>query len=398
MTVRILDSNDESPEFTDASYSFFVVENRSPGTEVGTVTARDADSPPFDQFLYHLQSISSSSSSSPSSSSGSTTPEAFSVDPTSGLIVTTTELDRERQPLHRFLAVARDNATQYHRHLLSGTTTVTVHVLDVNDNEPVFVFPTNRNGTVVIGEPVRRGQTVSTVVCRDPDLGQYSDVHFAITRGNSHGLFRIDPKTGVITATDEIHTLSADSNRSFTLTLMASDRGEVPQRSFANLNLVIARADARQRRGLPFGTVTLNERNLPAVVAICVTSGVVVALLLAAILVVGCRTRTAESDEDSESCNPDRAIQVVRAEGVLMPGLTDSPGSKSNAMLITSSSSPSSSAVPGYVGSAHPPLGVTVNGVRGGTGTRNEKNKGAKAIQILLQSNGKTKCQTAPST
>lgn len=44
VTVELLDANDNPPVFTPSAFTFSVLENQSPPTIVGNVTARDADS------------------------------------------------------------------------------------------------------------------------------------------------------------------------------------------------------------------------------------------------------------------------------------------------------------------------------------------------------------------
>jgi hypothetical protein len=54
-------------------------------------------------------------------------------------VKTNRPLDREKQDLYLMAIVAKDGGTPS----LSSTTTVTIHLEDVNDNVPFFVFPSN---------------------------------------------------------------------------------------------------------------------------------------------------------------------------------------------------------------------------------------------------------------
>ena len=56
------------------------------------------------------------------------------MDSSSGLIRTTQTLNREMRASYQFLVVARDRGTQSR----SGTATVIMQVMDVNDQPPVF--------------------------------------------------------------------------------------------------------------------------------------------------------------------------------------------------------------------------------------------------------------------
>lgn len=61
--------------------------------------------------------------------------EFFSIDDVSGLIRTRKQLDRETRGSYEFLVVARDRGTQSR----SGTASVRVQVMDLNDQPPVFL-------------------------------------------------------------------------------------------------------------------------------------------------------------------------------------------------------------------------------------------------------------------
>jgi len=53
--ISVVNENDCSPQFTESTFSFGVFEDLSSSTDVGTVSAFDADAPPFNDFYYLLQ-------------------------------------------------------------------------------------------------------------------------------------------------------------------------------------------------------------------------------------------------------------------------------------------------------------------------------------------------------
>ena len=55
----------------------------------------------------------------------------------SSQVKTSRPLDREKNDIHYFTVVARDGGDPP----LSTTTTLTIHIDDVNDNTPYFVYP-----------------------------------------------------------------------------------------------------------------------------------------------------------------------------------------------------------------------------------------------------------------
>ena len=63
---------------------------------------------------------------------------------------------------------------------------ITVNVLDVNDNKPVFQ-PAKSSGSVSIREDSGLGTTVATVQATDKDAGQNGSVSYGISAGNDQG-------------------------------------------------------------------------------------------------------------------------------------------------------------------------------------------------------------------
>ena len=71
-------------------------------------------------------------------------------------------LDREKMDIYYFTVVARDGGSP----ALSSTTTVTIHVDDVNDNTPFFVYPTEvRQGSYMSLLDGSKGSFRDRVVC-----------------------------------------------------------------------------------------------------------------------------------------------------------------------------------------------------------------------------------------
>ncbi|ESO10692.1 hypothetical protein HELRODRAFT_72088 [Helobdella robusta] len=124
--IKINDVNDEAPTFTASSYHFVVQENNQAGTEVGIVTAIDADSYPNNNFLYELMDEEEDRSKKPI---------FFSVNVRNGQILATATFDRESVSEYRFKVRAIDSGNA----MLSGTTEVIVKISDANDNKPKII-------------------------------------------------------------------------------------------------------------------------------------------------------------------------------------------------------------------------------------------------------------------
>ena len=188
--VHIDDVNDERPQFSQASYSFGVLENQPPGTEIGIVHAADRDLSPFNQFQFSIVQ-------SPSYSN------KFSIDTDTGKIITTVSLDRETRTYYTLIVAARDKEILP----MSSTATVTVHVGDVNDNPPVFHFPVSGNNTVQVSNTAPRGFAITKLVTHDADIGNNANITYDIVEGNEEKLFDIDHNLGVVLASGDYSSI-----------------------------------------------------------------------------------------------------------------------------------------------------------------------------------------------
>lgn len=114
----------------------------------------------------------------------------FSIDEHTGVISLERPLDREAQSLYELKARASDQGSPR----LFSFCRVTVSILDINDNPPVFEhreYTANLSEDVVVGTQVLRVQAVS----RDADTN--GEISYSIISGNEHGMFNVDPRTGM---------------------------------------------------------------------------------------------------------------------------------------------------------------------------------------------------------
>lgn len=114
----------------------------------------------------------------------------FSIDASSGIIILEQPLDREQQPSYNISVQATDQSPG---RALSSLTTVTITVLDINDNPPVFE---RRDYLVTVPEDTSPGTQVLTVFATSKDIGTNAEITYLIRSGNEQGKFRINPRTG----------------------------------------------------------------------------------------------------------------------------------------------------------------------------------------------------------
>jgi len=215
LVVNVVDVDDERPQFLSASYSFRVAENQPSETEVGRLLAVDADSPWNGKFYFRLRATHDAD----------VVETLFQIDQLSGAIVTARTLDREHRASHVLVAEVLeveynddddDDDEALRRYStsslaaaagrLNSTATVTIHVLDVNDNHPIFVNPKpemlsetgSSESVLTVSNMARRDSVVATLTAVDKDEAENALVTYSIVAGNQLRLFRIDAETGNI--------------------------------------------------------------------------------------------------------------------------------------------------------------------------------------------------------
>ncbi|VDD75564.1 unnamed protein product [Mesocestoides corti] len=122
VTVIITDVNDISPAFSSQNLTLEVKENSAIGTVVYTVEAHDGDTGKNGQISY---AISTKQKDLP-----------FRIDLNTGYLIVNGSLDREQKEEYRFSVEAFDYGTPAR----SSTLSVTIRVLDENDNAPTILL------------------------------------------------------------------------------------------------------------------------------------------------------------------------------------------------------------------------------------------------------------------
>ncbi|XP_036399405.1 cadherin-8 [Megalops cyprinoides] len=212
-TIKVQDINDNAPEFTNGPYHATVPEMSQVGTSVTKVTATDADDPVYGNSAKLVYSILEGQ-------------PYFSIDPDTAVIkVALHEMDREMREEYLVVIQAKDMGG--HMGGLSGTTTVTVTLTDVNDNPPKFsksLYEFTVPEDLAIGKPGGR------VKANDRDLGENARSTYSIIDGNERDFFEIttDPQTqeGILRLKKP---LDFETRKSYTLKVEATNVRFDPQ-------------------------------------------------------------------------------------------------------------------------------------------------------------------------
>ncbi|XP_063318724.1 cadherin-7-like isoform X2 [Pelmatolapia mariae] len=206
--IKVQDINDNEPKFLDGPYVARVAERSPVGTSVVTVVATDADDPTYGNSAHLVYSILQGQ-------------PYFSVEPKSGVVRTALpDMDRELRDHYLLVIQAKDMIGQMGG--LSGTTTVTVMLTDVNDNPPRFP---HKSYQFSVPESTLVSAMVAKIKALDADAGPNAEMDYRILDGDGLGTFRMltDPHTqeGLVIL---IKTLDFETKTSYTLRVEASNR------------------------------------------------------------------------------------------------------------------------------------------------------------------------------
>ncbi|XP_027864309.1 protocadherin gamma-A5-like isoform X37 [Xiphophorus couchianus] len=189
ITVEITDINDNVPSFATTTKRFEISESAFIGSKFVLEKALDADIGVNGLQSYLLEPTTNFALKLESQADGSKKVEMILQKP----------LDREKEREISLLLTAVDGGEPR----MSGTMQITVNVLDINDNAPVFTKSVYKT-TLVENSP--RGTSVIAVRASDKDEGLNGQVSYTITNSKQRlsELFQIDRKSGEVILTGEI--------------------------------------------------------------------------------------------------------------------------------------------------------------------------------------------------
>ncbi|XP_072223127.1 cadherin EGF LAG seven-pass G-type receptor 3 [Leuresthes tenuis] len=200
VSVQVTDVNDNPPIFVSTPFQASVLESAPVGSSILHIQAIDTDSGDNARLEYRL------------TGTGSDTP--FVINSATGWVTVSSILDRESVEHYFFGVEARD----YGMPPLSATASVTITVMDVNDNRPEFL---QKEYYARLNEDAAVGTSVVTVTAVDRDVN--SAVTYQITGGNTRNRFAITTAGGSGLLSLAL-PLDYKQERRYVLTVTASDR------------------------------------------------------------------------------------------------------------------------------------------------------------------------------
>ncbi|XP_077066941.1 cadherin EGF LAG seven-pass G-type receptor 1 [Siphateles boraxobius] len=199
VVIQVVDVNDNAPMFVSTPFQASVLENVPVGYSVMHIQAIDADSGDNAHLEYKLTDTSPGF--------------PFTINNNTGWITVNAELDRETTEFYSFGVEARDCGVP----TMSSSASVSVTILDVNDNVPTF---THHLYNLKVNEDAAVGTSVLSITAVDRDVN--SVVTYQISSGNTRNRFAITSQSGGGLITLAL-PLDYKQERQYLLTITASD-------------------------------------------------------------------------------------------------------------------------------------------------------------------------------
>ncbi|XP_043223379.1 protein dachsous-like [Amphibalanus amphitrite] len=209
--IHVVDENDQTPVFSETSYSGTLLELTGPGQEVLQVSASDADLDDNARITYSLLTPTTD----------------FYVEPATGRLFTnaTVRFDADR-PTRQLVIGARDGG----RPALTAAAAVRLRIEDINNHAPEFGRSLYKAS---IGEDAVPGVVILTVSADDVDQSRHNrNIDYSFASGNDDGVFQITSNTGEIIL---LRPLDRERRAQYVLEAAASDRGTPARNSTAQV-------------------------------------------------------------------------------------------------------------------------------------------------------------------
>nr|XP_049604769.1 protocadherin alpha-8 isoform X24 [Syngnathus scovelli] len=283
ISVRISDVNDNAPHFSEPLINVYIRENTSPGAVIYKVTALDDDVDQNGHVTYSFL---------PSTTHSVPVTTMININSESGDIVSLQSFDYEKIKTFQFKVQATDSGVPP----LSSNVTVSVFILDENDNSPSILAPYSEHGSVnseSIPYSAEAGYFVAKIRAVDADSGYNAllSYHLSEPKGNNN-LFRIGTSTG------EIRTkrrMSDNDLKSHPLVVSVCDNGEASLSATVSLDVVVLESTAdihhTQFRHVPIKEESFSDLHLYLLIAIVAVS-LVFLLSLVTLVAFKCHRQT----------------------------------------------------------------------------------------------------------
>ena len=197
--ITILDVNDNPPIFTQASYTIDVPEETVAWNY--TIVVNDPDDGRNGDITLTLDYDG----------------PFFTID-NDGVLSLSSPLDHEDKDSYQFTVFAEDMGDDP----MSSSVTVTINVVDINDNSPVLTL-VDTDQPILVEDDSLSGTVIALFTATDADKGRNAEVSFSIAEESVP--FTINADSGVVTLQD---TLDVTTQTEYLITVVVTDSGEPP--------------------------------------------------------------------------------------------------------------------------------------------------------------------------
>ncbi|ELW54099.1 Protocadherin gamma-A2 [Tupaia chinensis] len=226
--LQVADINDNPPAFSRKSYSAYVPENNPRGASIFSVMAHDPDSGNNAHVTYSLAD---------DTLQGAPLSSYISINSDTGVLYALRSFDYEQFQDLQLWVMAQDSGTPP----LSSNVSLSLFVLDQNDNAPEILYPTfptdGSTGVELAPRSAEPGYLVTKVVAVDKDSGQNAWLSYRLLKASEPGLFTVGLHTG------EVRTARALLDRDAlkqNLVMVVQDHGQPPLSATVTLTVAIA--------------------------------------------------------------------------------------------------------------------------------------------------------------
>ena len=330
LTVLISDVNDNVPRFEHTPYTFYVTENNVPGESVFSVSAFDRDMNENAIVTYQICRDCGEDNKYTS---------FLNINSENGNVFALKSFDFETMKMFQFQVIATDSGTPS----LSSNVTVTVFILDQNDNIPIIMSPISANGSAEAVEEISRnvnaGHLAAKVRAYDADVGYNGWLLFSLQEITDHTLFGLDRYTGQIRT---LRSFTETDEAEHKLVILVKDNGNVSLSATAIVKITVVEPKEAFASSDVKSTAT-NDGESNVTFYLIITLGSVSVLFLISISVLVAMQCSKPNDSSS------KYMQDTNYDGTLCHSIQYRSGDK-RYMLVGPRMSIGSTIVPGSNG------------------------------------------------
>uniref|UniRef100_A0A8C6CSI5 Protocadherin gamma subfamily A, 4 n=1 Tax=Moschus moschiferus TaxID=68415 RepID=A0A8C6CSI5_MOSMO len=228
ISLNVADINDNPPAFPHTSYSVYIPENNPRGASIFSVTAHDPDNRENAQVTYSLAE---------DTIQGVPLSSYISINSDTGILYALHSFDYEQFQDLQLRVIASDSGDPP----LSSNVSLSIFVLDQNDNTPEILYPAlptdGSTGVELAPRSAEPGYLVTKVVAVDRDSGQNAWLSYRLLKASEPGLFLVGLHTG------EVRTARALLDRDAlkqSLVVAVQDHGQPPLSATVTLTVAVA--------------------------------------------------------------------------------------------------------------------------------------------------------------